>query len=172
MPHKPDAFPDPAPIDYDTVRTRVRDGDLLAWKWRLMQQRFGVVPWDCFTHVAQALWVDGRLCVLEAVMPRVRLVPLSMYTGLSTYWVPLHAAWGPAQRAYAMEQLGDRYSLRDCAVGLWGMPVDDDVEQCAEMSIRLARQAGVDLGDRATPPSVVRAAIAHQRETLYRFTIP
>jgi len=160
------------PTTYDAVRSRIKDGDLLAWKWRWVQRRFGVMPWDCFTHVGQALWVDGRLCVLEAVMPRVQLVPLSMYSGLATYWVPLHANYTPACRAYAMEQLGDSYSLRDCAVGLWGMPVDDNMEQCAELSIRLAHKAGVDLGDRATPPSVVRAAIAHQSETLYRFTVP
>jgi hypothetical protein len=40
------------------------------------------------------------------------------------------------------------------------MPKNDHREQCAELKIRVAAAAGVDLGDLATPTAVVSKALA------------
>ena len=52
-------------------------------------------------------------------------------------------------------------------VGYWGMPVDDRKEQCAELAIRIAARAQIDLGDRATPDSVILRAQEQGASLIY-----
>ena len=160
------AAPAATEIPYEAALARIENGDLLAWKWR----GFGREIIDVWTHVGTALWLHGRLCVVEAVVPRVRVIPVDTFKNF--YWVPTMALWGSAQTAYALQQLGDSYSCWDCLIGYGGMPMDDWREQCAELAIRLAKHSCVDLGDRATPGACVRAALSAIDAELFYTPIP
>lgn len=163
------AAPAVTEIPYEAALARIENGDLLAWKWRA----YGLWArhvWDVWTHVGIALWVHGRLCVVEAAWPRVRIVPVDHFQDV--FWVPTYALWGTVQSEYAMLQLGDNYSIWDCVIGYGGMPVDDYREQCAELAIRIANHSTVDLGDRATPGACVRAALSVPGADLHHAYIP
>lgn len=71
-------------MKYANARPLIRSGDVLAWKHRRLRSfyDFKVMLVRLFTmseysHVGIALVMGGRVWVLEAVTPRVRLVPLS-----------------------------------------------------------------------------------------------
>ena len=153
-------------MNYTAARQQIKSGDLLAWSHRVpfwhSYRDFKIAlirlfTRSEFTHVGTAVWLGGRLMVLEAVKPVVRLHPVSQLGDF--YWVPLPSTWYAQAERYAFEQLGDRYSVLDAIVGYFGMPKDDAREQCAELKIRVAAAAGVDLGDTATPTAVVSRAL-------------
>jgi hypothetical protein len=155
-------------VNYTQARAQIKSGDLLAWSHRVpfwhSYRDFKIAlirlfTRSEFTHVGTAVWAGGRLLVLEAVKPVVRLHPVSMLGNF--YWVPLPASWTPEAEQYAFAQIGDRYSVLDAIVGYFGMPKDDHREQCAELKIRVAAAAGVCLGDVATPTAVVSKAASY-----------
>jgi hypothetical protein len=155
-------------MNYTTARPQIKSGDLLAWHHRVpwwaswsdfKMALIRLVTRSEFTHVGTALVIGGRLLVIEAVRPVVRLHPVSALGDF--YWVPLPSNWTPEAERYAFAQLGDRYSYLDAIVGYFGMPKCDHLEQCAELKIRIAAGSGVDLGDVATPAAVINKALAH-----------
>ena len=153
-------------MNYTTARPQIKSGDLLAWShrapfWRswadLQIALVRLFTRSEYSHVGTAVVLAGRVLVIEAVQPRVRLHPLSQLGDF--YWLPLGASWTPNAEAYAFAQLGDSYSTASAMFGFFGMPSDDKCEQCAELKIRIARAAGIDLGTVATPTAVVRGAL-------------
>jgi hypothetical protein len=150
---------------YQNIRQHIKSGDLLAWShrapWWSSWRNFKIALVRLFTrseycHVGTAWRVADRVFVIEAVMPAVRIFPLSQLTPF--YWVPMPEHWTPKVEEYALNHVGHVYSEWDAMVGYFGMPADDGREQCAELSIRIAAQGAIDLGDRATPDAVVLRA--------------
>ena len=150
---------------YPNIRQHIKSGDLLAWShrapWWSSWRDFKIALVRLFTrseysHVGIAWRVGQRVFVIEAVMPAVRIFPLSQV--LPFYWVPMPQYWSDQVEEYALNQVGDAYSEWDAMVGYFGMPANDRREQCAELAIRIAQQGNVDLGDRATPDGVVLRA--------------
>lgn len=71
-------------MKYSTVRPAIKSGDVLAWSHRKLRSwyDFKIMLVRLFTmseysHVGLAVVMGGRVWVLEAVTPRIRLVPLS-----------------------------------------------------------------------------------------------
>ena len=79
---------DPFRITYAQARSRIQDGDLLAWKWRWLGWR----PWDCFTHVGRAAGKDAsRMRAMELFPTRAELFKRAKDDGradaaLIAYW--------------------------------------------------------------------------------------
>jgi len=150
---------------YAEARPLIRSGDLLAWSHR--------APWwrswhDCkialvraftqseYSHVGTAWVVGGRVFVIEAVMPLVRIYPLSK--AVEFYHLPLGAAWSDKALEYALGKVGHRYSQLQAFQAFFHLPANDDLWECAELTRAIALQDGIYLGDKATPTAVVRAA--------------
>lgn len=155
-------------MQYENARPLVRAGDLIAlshtgWSsWQDLEvQTVRLVTESEYSHVGLVWEVAGRLFVIEAVEPLVRLVPLSNFAAKGFYWIPLGRPITDDELRYALAKVGvARYSkwqailgyLRRLAIGA------DDLEQCSEFVIACRRLSGVDLGDAATPSAVVLQA--------------
>lgn len=153
-------------MKYEEVRIRIRSGDLLAWSHRTPWYRswhdFKIAMVRMFTmsefsHVGVAWRVGGRVMVIEAVQPSVRIIPLSK-TG-EFYWVPVPAQFTDDVLEFALSKVGEPYSQLQAMEALFRLPSDDNKWECAELSRSILARAGVDLGDVATPTAVVHKAM-------------
>lgn len=150
-------------MNYEQARPMIRSGDILAWSHR------GVTSWHDFkiwfvrlftrseySHVGTA-WVTGdRVLVIEAVMPMVRIYPLSRLGDF--YWLQMGAYWRKSTETLALSFVGNEYSQMQAAQAPFATPPEDDRWQCAELVATVARHDGINLGGVYTPSAVVLSA--------------
>jgi hypothetical protein len=153
-------------MNYATIRPTLKSGDLIAQSHRAPFWKswydFKIAMVRCFTqsefsHVAICWVIAERVFILEAVSKGVRIFPLSRAGDF--YHLPLPVKWTEFSEAYALSHVGDRYSQIEAILAYFG-PVDEmkDVWECAQYALCILEQAGVQLGNVATPTAVVRAA--------------
>ena len=94
--------------------------------------------------------------VIEAVMPLVRIYPLSKAGEF--YHLPLEARWSEATLELALSKVGHKYSQLQAFEAFFWLPKADDLWECAELARDIAMSDGISLGSKATPTAVVRAA--------------
>jgi hypothetical protein len=152
-------------MKYSEARPLIQSGDLLAWShrdpWWRSWRDFKIAMVRAFTqseysHVGTAWVIGNRVFVVEAVMPLVRIFPLSK-TG-EFYHLPLQASWSDAALNFALAKVGHHYSQIQAMQAFFDLPQADDLWECAELARAIAKQDGIDLGNKATPTAVVRAA--------------
>ncbi len=150
-------------MKYIEVRAMIRSGDLLAfthrsWRtwndWKIQLVRF--FTQSEYSHVAVAWVVGGRVFVLEAVRPLVRIYPLSKSGDF--YWLPTAEHWSPAAEEFALAHVGEPYSQLKAMAAFFGPVRHDGTWECAQYVYEVLKLAGVDLGDKATPTEIVRCA--------------
>lgn len=150
-------------MNYATIRPSIRSGDLLAWSHR------GIRSWHDlkialvrmftkseYSHVGTAWVVGERVLVIEAVIPLVRIFPLSKLGDF--YHLPLQAPWTQATEALALSYVGQEYSQLQAIQAPFVKPKHDDLWECAELAAHIALSDGIDLGQIYTPSEVVRNA--------------
>lgn len=152
-------------MKYAAARPEIKSGDLLAWgheRWNSWYD-FKIQLVRMFTrseycHVAVTWVVAGRVLVLEAVQPRIRIYPLSKL--LPFYWFPLRAVWTEEAERFALERVGDAYSEWQGVLAYIGKlgSGEDRRWQCAEYALEVLENASVSVPAYATPSAVVRAA--------------
>jgi hypothetical protein len=149
-------------MDYATARPHIKSGDLLAFShvgwgswyaWKIQIVR--MMTRSEFSHVAIAWVIGGRVFALEAVIPLVRIYPLSKLGDF--YHLPLNTHWNWAEE-FAMAHVGTPYSQLKAIRAFFKPVLHDGVTECAEYASDVLLMAGVDLGPIATPTAVVRAA--------------
>jgi len=125
---------------YKDVRNEIKTGDLLAWG-----KSPGLAPVSDFLlwivkvftkskygHVGIAIRLGGRLMVVEAVIPRVTLTPISAREEF--YWIPMSSSWSNAYLSKLFVNLGKPYSILDCIRAYLGKTdISNDRWQCAEL---------------------------------------
>jgi len=150
---------------YEFARPLIRSGDLLAWShrepWWRSWHDFKIAMVRAFTqseysHVGTAWVVGGRVFVIEAVIPLVRIYPLS--NAGEFYHLPLDAAWSDKTLEFALSKVGHKYSQLQAMQAFFRLPKADDLWECAELARDIAAMDGISLGSKATPTAVVRAA--------------
>ena len=157
-------------MKYKDYRVKIKSGDLIAYthygwsSWYDIQvQIVRMATRSQFSHVGMALELGGRLFILEAVTPVIRLVPLSGTLGKhGFYHIPLEADISSDELEFALSKIGKgKYSkleavmaqLRKLRIG------EDDLWECAEYVICCRKFSGIDLGSIATPAEVVESAL-------------
>ena len=152
-------------MKYADARSLIKSGDLLAWSHRgwgswydLQIQAVRIFTRSEYCHVGVAWVIGGRVFVLEAVKPLVRIFPLSKL--LPFYWLPLDAPWCVDAEELALSHIGEPYSTLQAINGFLQnlTPGEDSQWQCAEYVATVLRTNGVDLGDTITPSALVLAA--------------
>jgi hypothetical protein len=148
---------------YADVRAQLRSGDLLAWShrpWRtigdIKSQIVRMVTRSEYSHVGVCWVIAGRVFVIEAVKPKVRIYPLSKLSPF--YWMPLGAVWAATTEEAALEHVGVDYSEMAAVQAFLGRLSSGSVAECAALVINVMTREGIDLGTRATPDAVVLAA--------------
>jgi hypothetical protein len=109
-----------------------------------------------FSHVAIAWVVGDRVFCIEAVIPEVRIYPLSKNGNF--YWIPTNPPWKPETEEMALSFVGYKYSQWDAIKAFFRPLAKGNVSECAALVLNIMQQDGVDLGTRATPDSVVLQA--------------
>ena len=103
-------------MKYSDLRSRIQTGDVLAWSeggswlsWRNVQLnlvRMGTM--SDYNHVGLAYVLAGRVFVVEAVVPEIRIFPLSKE--LPFYYIPTPFRLNEEQEAKLMGRVGLPYS--------------------------------------------------------------
>lgn len=157
-------------MQYADHRSRIRSGDLLAWShrggWFDSWHSFKIRTVRLFTmseysHVGIALVMGGRVWVLEAVTPLVRMVPLSGC--LPCYHVTTNATMTAKARDYALSFVGNKqyeYSQAEAALAAMGKNTrDNGAIQCCEYANLVLTACGVNLQGKDTPTDLVKSAL-------------
>lgn len=159
-------------MKYADARPTLRSGDLLAWSHRgwstfhdIKIQLVRMFTRSEYSHVGLVWVIGGRVLVIEAVEPLVRIYPLSKLG--SFYHLPMQATWKPETEELALSHVGTPYSQLD-AIRAFFKPLGSSVvTECAALVLNILHADGVDLGDRATPDAVVYQAQLYDHPTFY-----
>ena len=152
-------------MKYEDARPLIKSGDLLAfshfgWKsWHDIKiQAVRMFTRSEYSHVGIAWVVGSRVFCIEAVMPLVRIYPLSKLGEF--YWLPTNVEWTPQVEDFAMSTVGAEYSQWKAIESVFETPQDNDgLWQCCEFAKATLKLAGVDLGNEVTPTGVVKQAL-------------
>ena len=151
-------------MNYAIARPLIRSGDLIAQSGGVWTSWHGIkvnlvrmFTRSTYSHVGIAWVVGGRVFILEAVKPKLRIYPMSKIGDF--YLLPTYANWADTTEQLALEKVGVDYS-EQVAVRAFFKPLqEDDVRQCAAYVLAVLRADGIKLGNRATPDAVVLAAM-------------
>lgn len=151
-------------MDYLEARHLIRSGDLIAqshgnWKtWRGIKVNLvRMVTRKTESHVGVAWVVGGRVFMLEAVKPKLRIYPMSAIGDF--YLIPSKAVWGAGTEELALSKVGVDYSELIAMKAFFKELDEGDVRQCAAYVLAVLRADGIDLGTKAIPGDVVQAAM-------------
>lgn len=153
-------------MKYTAVRSHIQSGDILAWSHRKVKSwyDFKVMMVRLFTmseyvHVGVAWVYNGRIFVIESVIPYVRIVPLSNL--LPCYVIHTNTKWKPETEQRAMDLVGlAGYSQLEAVKALFSANKDPNKWECAELVQELYKCDGIDLNCKAIPSAIVASAQA------------
>lgn len=128
---------------YAQQRYQIRSGDLLAWghdafrTWHDIEvQAVRMFTRSEYAHVGCAWVVGGRVLVIEAVVPQVRIFPLSRL--LPAYWLAEEPrkAWTDENEELALSKIGEAYSKWEAIGAFFGKVATgaNTSWQCAEIA--------------------------------------
>ncbi len=102
-------------MKYIDARQKIKSGDVLAWSeggWgSIHDMEVGLVRMVTqseYAHVGMALDMGSRLMVVEAVVPYIRIFPLSRLTPF--YWMASPFIWTPEAEEILLNRVGLPYS--------------------------------------------------------------
>ena len=151
---------------YEEERQYMRSGDLLAWD----EGRGGILSkitvsiirlftGSRYGHVG-VIWVcSGRVFVIEASQPQVRITPLS--TIKEFFYIPTRVRWRKNYEQFLLSKVGLNYSLTDCIRAYLGILNDKDNNsyQCAELVCEFYKLTGIITDSYYEPGCLVDAII-------------
>jgi hypothetical protein len=148
----------------------MRPGDIVAvshQQWDslsdLESQVVRIMTESEFSHVCVVSEIkEGVPFVLEAVVPRVTINPLTKYLDQGFYYIPTaDKPMTKAEEEYGMSKVGDEYSKWEAVGGYFDLIKigGDDLWMCAELTIAMRNMSGLSLGTHATPAAVVKQAL-------------
>lgn len=150
-------------MSYLEVRPDICFGDILAWTHRewnswhdIKIQLVRFITQSEYSHVGIAWKIGGRLLVVEAVVPAVRIYPLSKLGDF--YHIPLGVEWTQETEEFMLSKVGEPYSQIEAFKALFGGVTDNGKWQCAELVFQILHKAGIYLGNMYTPTAIVREA--------------
>jgi hypothetical protein len=165
-------------MQYRDIRPAIKSGDILAWS-----HRSGINSWHDFklwairlftqseyNHVGTAWVVGERVFVIEAVIPLVRIYPLSKLGDF--YHLAMSAPWKPSTEALALSYIGHEYSQFQAMQAPFTEPAHDTLWECAELVARVARNDHIELGTVYTPSAVVHNALLHGAKLTFVENLP
>lgn len=150
-------------MKYAEARDLMQSGDVYATSheglqtredWEVMGVRAATL--SEFSHCGIIVADEGRVWLMEAVVPCVRKIAVSEIQG-KFYWIPMRRPLSPEATTFALSLEGMIYSKKEAIFGFFDMNDETDSKtQCAEV-VRMVRNRDKKiLHGKATPASVVR----------------
>ena len=136
-------------MKYSEIRDQLRTGDLVSWKINKLDSIFSFILYlyqkilkPRSVHVGVVLKMNGRLFVVEARPPCVRLYPLSMMEDFS--YVPVGLPENDKHVDYLLENMGVSYSLvKDYIRGKLGLKRTTNGLYCSEEAFAFYVKVGM-----------------------------
>lgn len=140
-------------MDYKTARPLIQSGDIIAFRRDgIVSSVIRAATRSDYSHVGIAWPVAGRVMLLEATLPSIRIFPLSKAAPF--HWISLSKPLTPEAEEYALSRVGERYSVAEAMMGYFGLARPDQRWQCAEYV-----RSVLSLQCRETPTGVVNEAL-------------
>jgi hypothetical protein len=148
-------------MQYKDIRHEIKPGEVLAWTHRELRSfydfRIQIVRMftrSDYSHVGVAWVVGGRVLVIEAVTPLVRIFPLSKLGDF--YRLTPEITWTTEVETFALSHVGQKYSQWQAVKAFFGLTSEaDGLAQCAELVRGILRASGDPADVDATPAEVV-----------------
>ena len=149
---------------YGSVRDNIKSGDLLIWgKNKLspisntLLHLIRILTLSDYAQVGIAWRIGGRLFVVEATIPEIRVTTVSNLEEF--YYVNMNIEFTDSLRDWLLDKVGLKYSFKDALRACFGKTcVNDDRWQCAELANHFYKLSGKDFGTAYTPGQLVYAA--------------
>lgn len=147
-------------MKYSEIRDSIKSGDILAWTHRFKWTWYDIKCYAVriftvseYSHVGIAVVQNGRVWVLEAVTPTVRLVPLS---GEIPCYIVGGTGLTEAQLLKGMALVGKaKYSQLEAIKAFFGLnSVENDKWECGELVNYV-----LDLEGQAVPSKIVESML-------------
>lgn len=152
--------------NYSEIRQEIKSGDMLAWTNRswgslhgILMQLIRFFTRSEYVHVGTAWVVGDRVFVIEAVIPKVRIFPLSAL--IPFYLIPLPAQWKDETEEFALSRVGEKYSVIQAVLSVIFKPRLDTYWECAELVREIMIKEDIDLGNVYTPSEVINKALSY-----------
>ena len=145
-------------MKYDIARKSMSPGDIVAFKHSDIMSKIIILStgYDC-SHVGLVWRAGERVFVIEAVMPMIRIYPLSKL--LPFRWIAMDKPMSADGEEYALSRVGEKYSVSEAVRGDFGMASNNNRWQCAEFVRAVLNHSGWKFDNRDTPGDLVVAAI-------------
>lgn len=150
-------------MKYSEMRDKIKPGHLLAFSHPVSMfnsiydfkigcvRMFGKTE---YCHVGIAWPMSGRVFCLEAVMPQVRIFPLSKLGDF--YWVPLEIDWTKDTEEFALSVVGEYYSQWEAIKAYFNVKRDDEKYwYCDAYCREVYKKAGLQLAGDLMPTGLV-----------------
>lgn len=156
-------------------RSEIKSGDLLIWsndkfssKSNFYLNGIRTFTRSEYAHTATAWNVEGRLMIVEATQPVVRLNPVRDHDEF--FHIAMPVEWTVDSEEFLISVIGCPYSFMDAVRAYLNMTVDKDNRyQCAELCKEFYLRHGIDLGEVLTPAAIVRRALEVTGQSLTLF---
>lgn len=157
---------------YHDERSYMRSGDLIAWDKgsggiisKLTMFFIKIFTGSRYGHVG-VLWVkSGRVFVIEATQPYVRITPVSALKEF--FHIPTRVRWLKRYEEFLLSKVGLKYSLMDCIRAYFGTlnnkEKDNNRYQCAELACEFYKLANILKEDYYEPGCLVDAIIEERK---------
>ena len=165
-------------VYYEDYRTQIRTGDVLAFFSSTGTNLFDGIYAKIITyvtkerihHVGMAYVSGGRVFIVEAMPPFVRMIPLSRRG--SFYHLPMGVKDGPQVEVEVLSAIGKRYSIKD-AITAWSAEKveDENGVQCAEHVVRTLTKLGIKVEKEYIPGKLVTSLTTGDVKRKLRFVI-
>jgi hypothetical protein len=157
---------------YSIARAKIKTGDILAFShtgWKSLNDiKIGIVRMFTqseYSHVGIAWVTSGRVFVLEAVVPEIRIFPLSKYEQF--YHLHMPKPLFPVALEFALSLIGEEYSQIEAMKAFFGKSCTENKKwECAEYVQEVMRMNGMPLPGEATPTNVVLKAMSMYNVTI------
>ena len=147
-------------MKYSEMRQKIKSGDLIAFttpSWESfdssLSQMVRIFTKSEYSHVGIAWVINGRVFLLEAYPPRVRIFPLSLKGNF--FHIPNKNILEGKNLDFALDQIGDKYSVWLAVKTFFKAPFGGDRESwhCAVYSHELLKRIGIELNEDCKTPS-------------------
>lgn len=140
---------------YNTHRGTIKSGDILVWRpSSLYGKLISFVTQSPYAHVGIVWEYHGRLFVIEAVYPCIRIVPVS--NRLPFYHIKMDSELSPEAVNYAFSLINiGKYSFIEAVKSYFGKNNNPSRWQCVEFAKAVLASNGTIVPGIDTPEDLV-----------------
>lgn len=151
-------------MNYIGIRNFIKSGDVIAFShsgWKtfsdIESQIVRAFTRSEYSHVGIVLKMSERLFLLEAVVPEIRIVPLSNFNEF--YLLSLERPLSEEATDYALQKIGEKYSKWEAIMGFFDKTRNNKSWQCAEYVNSVLKHNNVFIKGKDTPTDIVKGCM-------------